>query len=336
MTREETGRADDRDDALAELIRAAGRRPAPTAVEYERVRLASHLAWQMKVSSRKRRRVLWFALAASLVLVVAASLLLPGQVTVTAPSGVAQISVLRGRVEQRSEDDAGWSPLSVGATVAAGVRLRTGQDGGVALALRNDVVVRVAAGTTWSVDDVSRLTLELGALYVDTGQRVPGAGGVEIATSRGAVRDIGTQFEVRADDARVRLRVREGRVVLRPIAGQALYEAPAGEELLVAADGGLERRALAPDSAEWQWIEALAVPIDLEGTSAFDALRWIARETGKTLVFEDANAELLARNAILHGSSTGLAPLQMLEVVIATSIGLAYQFGDGTLVIRRR
>jgi hypothetical protein len=53
-------------------------------------------------------------------------------------------------------------------------------------------------------------------------------------------------------------------------------------------------------------------------------------------VFADANAELRARSAIIHGSSAGLEPMQILDVVMATSAGLEYTFGDGTLLISRR
>jgi hypothetical protein len=90
------------------------------------------------------------------------------------------------------------------------------------------------------------------------------------------------------------------------------------------------------DPPEGEWAETLATPLELGGESAFDALQWVARELGKRLVFEDASTELLARNAIIHGNSAGLEPLQILEVVMTTSAVLEYTLGDGTLVIRRR
>jgi hypothetical protein len=80
----------------------------------------------------------------------------------------------------------------------------------------------------------------------------------------------------------------------------------------------------------------VAAPLELDGRSAFEVLQWVARETGKRLIFEDTNAELLARSAIVHGSSAGLEPLQVLDVVVATSTGFDYTLGERTLVIRRR
>jgi hypothetical protein len=57
-------------DALERIIRAAGRRPAPSAADYERVRLTAHLAWQMKVHASRRRKRVWWALAAGVVLIL--------------------------------------------------------------------------------------------------------------------------------------------------------------------------------------------------------------------------------------------------------------------------
>jgi hypothetical protein len=318
-------------DALAELIRAAGRRTAPSAAEYERARLASHLAWQMKVhTKRRRRRVMWLGLAAGLAAALGV-LVLP---RFAPPPVVAELAVLRGRVERFAVDTGQWEPLTTEAEIAAGTRLRTVAEGGAAFALAGAVSVRASGGTSWVFADSARVVLDAGTLYIDANGSA--AGGIEITTPHGVVHDLGTQFEVRTTTSELRLRVREGRVQLASQAAAALYEAPAGEELHVTADGSVERRAIATDSAEWSWAAALAAPIELDGGSAFEALQWVARETGKRLVFEDANAELLARTTIIHGSGDGLEPLQILEVVMATSARLDYTLGGGTLVVRRR
>jgi hypothetical protein len=282
---------------LAALIRAAGRRPAPSAEEYERVRLASHLAWQMKVHAARRKRVLWFALAAGMAAAVV-GVLVTWQ-TAPAPA-VAEVALLRGGVERLAPGTQRWEPVTAETALAAGTRLRTIGEGGAAFAVGDGISVRAADATSFVLETATRLTLHGGTLYVDTGGRAPRDAAIEIATPYGVVRDIGTQFEVRALLTEVRVRVREGSVQLR-------------------ASG-------AP---------ALAVPIELDGGSVFDALQWVARELGKRLVFE-GNTELLARSVIMGGSSSAdLEPLQILEVV-TTSNGLDYTLGDGTLVIRRR
>jgi hypothetical protein len=249
--------------------------------------------------------------------------------------GVAELTTLRGRLERFVPDEARWAPLVSGAEIAAGTRLRTSPDGGGAFEVAGGIIVRAREATEWVFDEPTRVTLAGGSLYVDTGGMPSAGAALEIATPHGIVRHVGTQYEVRALSAELRVRVREGRVQINAH-GEPPYETQAGEELLVAADGAIERRSIATDSTEWRWVEALAIPLGLDGGSALEALRWVARETGKRLIFEDANAELIARNAIIHGDSAGLEPLQVLEVVMATSASLDYVLGDGTLVVRRR
>jgi ferric-dicitrate binding protein FerR (iron transport regulator) len=288
----------------------------------------------MKVHASRRRRVFWLALAAGAAAAAIGSflLLLP-----SAPlPAVADVSLLRGGVERWSEGARRWEPLAADAALSVGARLRTAANGGVTISVFPGISVRADGATRWSITAATRLELEAGTLYIDTGRSSASAAAIEIATAHGVVRDLGTQFEVRALSSELRLRVREGLVQLEPMATPVRYETSAAEELRLFADGAVERRPIATDGVEWAWAEALAAPLELDGGSAFEALQWVARETGKRLVFEDANAELLARRAIIHGSSAGLEPLQVLEVVMATSAGLDYSVGDGVLVIRRR
>jgi hypothetical protein len=252
------------------------------------------------------------------------------------PPAVAELAVARGGVERFVPDEARWEALPSGAQLDAGSRLRTSPDGGAAFVVLRDLVIRADGATEWIFDDAAQVRLAGGKLYVDTGSTGSAGRALQIVTPHGVVRHVGTQYEVRALSSELRVRVREGRVQLEPRAAGPPRETAAGEELLLMADGAVALRPFAADSPEWQWAEALAVPIDVDGGTAFEALQWVARETGRRLIFEDANAELLARNAIIHGSSAGLEPLQVLNVVMATSAGLDYALGDGTLVVRRR
>lgn len=321
-------------DALGRLIRAAGRRPAPSAVEYERVRLASHLAWQIKVHAGRRRRFAWWAFAAT---AAAAVIGVVATLPWAPPPAVAEIALLRGRVERFVANESRWEPLANDASIPAGARLRALPDGAAAFALAGGGAVRVHGGTDWVFEAATRVTLESGTLYVDSGETGGGTRALEVVTLHGVVRHVGTQYEVRALSSELRVRVREGRVQVDASADAVPYEAPAGEELLLTPGGAVERRPIATDSAEWRWAEALAsASLELDGGSAYDALKWVARETGKRLVFEDANAELIARNAVMHGSGSDLEPLQVLDIVMATSAQLDYTLGDATLVIRRR
>jgi ferric-dicitrate binding protein FerR (iron transport regulator) len=318
-------------DALGQLIRAAGRRPAPRAEDYQRGRDASHAAWQQKLRSSRRRGWL-YALAAALAM---AAVGLIAFTQLTAPPPAARATVLQGQVEFMSGAADGWQPLAgAAAEIPVGARLRTVADGRAGFELADGVSLRVNSATEWVFASPERIELIAGTVYVDSGSGVR-ATGVEISTSFGVVRDIGTQFEVRALTTTLRLRVREGLVRLQRFADPAL-ETGAGEQVLIDTAGAVDRRPVLTDDAEWSWTEALAEPMQIEGRSAFEVLTWVARETGKRLLFEDANTELRARNAILSGSNQNLTPMQTLEVVVATSGGLDYSLSEGAIVIRRR
>ena len=317
-------------DVLAELIRAAGRRPAPRASDYERVLAASRAAWRAKLAARRRRWV--YALAAG---AAAAAVGLAAVLSSTPQASVARAAIVDGRVETFVTGTGVWAPLAAGESLAAGTRLRTVGAGRAAFELDGGASLRVSAATEWMLAGRARIELAAGTLYVDSGSAASAAG-IAVVTPFGIVRDVGTQFEVRALSSGLRVRVREGLTRLEPTGGTPVVATAAGEQLTLDSDGRLQRRPVAADDAEWSWTQALASAPPLDGRPAFDVLTWIARESGKRLVFADAEAELAARGAVLHGDSSGLLPLELLDVVMATTGGLEYSLGSERLTVRTR
>jgi len=325
----QTGHEAGDDDALAKLVRAAGRRPAPAREDHDRVFAASRAAWQRKLASRRHRKL--YALAATVaVLAVGAALLLPR----TEPATAATATVLRGRVESYVPKEARWQLVdAAGTAVVDGTRMRTVAGGRAAFRLAGGADLRVDAATEWCFCAGDTIELEAGTIYVDAGASDQS---VTVKTPFGAVRDVGTQFEVRASSSTLRVRVRQGAIVWeRPDAATSI-EGHTGEQLEVARAGEVQRSALPPDAAEYDWAVALAEPLLLDGLSAYDALRWVARETGKRLVFDDVGTELRARNAVLAGGDAGLAPLEVLRVVAATTDDLDIAIESDSIVVRRR
>jgi ferric-dicitrate binding protein FerR (iron transport regulator) len=320
---------DDRGDSVAKLVRAAGRRPTPRHEDYERVLAVSHAAWRRKVVATRRRRWL-YALAAAAALAAVAV----GSLPLTRSKDVgATLTVARGQVERSTAAD-GWVPLDgTDAPITTRTMLRTAADGQASFRLASGASLRIDRATEWRFAASGALELTRGRLYVDTAGT---DSRVEVATPFGAVSDLGTQFEVRATDVSLRLRVREGSVRFAPAGDGAALEGHAGQQVEWRGDDSVDIRSFGPDDGEWAWAMSLAEPLEIDGRTAFEALSWVARETGKRLVFEDATAELHARNAILAGNARDLSPLQILEVVVATSSGLDYTLRDGAIIVRRR
>jgi ferric-dicitrate binding protein FerR (iron transport regulator) len=219
-------------------------------------------------------------------------------------------------------------PLGVGSGVPTGAWLETAAHGRAALRLPSGVSLRLDAGTRVQILSSSSAWLERGGVYVDSGEAAAAAP-VQISTREGQVREVGTQFQVRAGNDGVQVRVREGLVIL--VGGGGRHEAPAGSHLDVAA--GRVRRGEAPSHGpDWAWVEDTAPEYTLEGQPVDAFLKWAARETGRQIRFRDELSRRSATTARLHGSTRGLTPSEALEAVLPAS-GLVARLDGDTLWI---
>jgi ferric-dicitrate binding protein FerR (iron transport regulator) len=157
---------------------------------------------------------------------------------------------------------------------------------------------------------------------------------LEVHTSFGVVRDIGTQFEVRVSDSSLRVRVRSGVVeVRRGPRGDEVSSARPGTELTVGPTGASSRAVMAY-GPEWAWAASLAPAFEIEGRTLGAFLEHLCREQGWTLAYADPQLTRAASGIILHGPTTGLQPSEALAVVLATT-GLTHRLRDGELLVAR-
>jgi len=320
----------DQPDALAALLRAAGRRPEPPAVDRERVRAASYDAWQRALAVRRRRRMSWgLAIAASILGAIGLAVWLPG--VPTASPHVADLALALGGVEVFDSESGRWVPPKERMPLPTGSRLRTGADALLSLQLADGSVLRAASQTEFVLSAQRRIELLHGALYVHN----LGVRHLDVVTDLGTVSDIGTQFEVLLRDGRLRTRVRSGSVRLERD-GDVAVECLAGEELSLKGTNMPVRRAFAPDDAYWEWMAALARPPEIEGLPLKNFLAWAASELGRQLRFASPEIEARARAMQLHGSLDDLTPLQALDVVLAGT-SLSYVLpDDGSILVTKR
>lgn len=249
--------------------------------------------------------------------------LVRGPVSLVAAEGPSRLLPLDAR-----------EPIPIGAVIetrAAAAGSASGQEPGrVAFRLTDGPSVRLDADTRVRVATSNSLVLERGALYVDS----TAGSGIEVRTTLGVVRDIGTQFEVRLaaepeDEAPLVVRVREGMIHLERD-GAELEAAERGDELRLHGDGSVERAEVDIHGPHWDWVLELATAPDVEGQSLRAFLDWLAREGGWTLHFADQETSVLAAETTLHGSVAGLAPLDAAAVVFEGS-GLTFELREATL-----
>lgn len=321
----------DEEDVTAQLLRLAGAPAEPAAERRARVRQAVHKAWRTQQRQRVIRRnavaIAICGIAAALVIAVREN-----RSQTVPPPAAGGVLATAGRIEGR--------PIVLGRNSDEPRRLTT------AMAVRADDVIttdtasraalQTAAGSSLRIDRNSRVRLlapaliELigGAAYIET---APGSHGFEIRTPIGAVRDVGTQFEVRLDNASLRLRVRSGMVQLRR--GATITAAAAGTET-IATSAGVTVHELPPYAPEWAWTAALAPRYAIEGRSLAAFLEHTATEEGWTLRYASPDVGSVAERTVLHGSVEGLAAEDALNATVATS-GLQYRLRGGELVISR-
>ncbi len=217
---------------------------------------------------------------------------------------------------------------SAGAPSRAAIRL----DGGESMRLDSDTRVRFASS--------SSVVLERGAVYFDSIGDSSGdsaGSGLEVRTTFGVVRDIGTQFEVRlvedaeAEDS-LRVRVREGSIDLE--SNGESHRATVGEELQLDSRGALTRGPSPIHGSHWDWVVETAPAPDVTGQPLQVFLDWLAREGGWAVRFADPATAEVASSTILHGDVRSLTPLQASSMVLRGS-GLDYRLEEGVLVIER-
>jgi ferric-dicitrate binding protein FerR (iron transport regulator) len=325
---EEPQNSDISADPIARLIRLAGPRPPVPEERMARVRDSVRARWREAVKSERRRVVLTAAqIAAALLIVIGAGFWLRDRIRV---AGVPAATVVRteGRVLLRD----GLVALT-GSVLAPGSGLTTGPDGRAALRLGDGPSVRLDSGTDLRLVSARVFELQGGAVYVDTGPRSSGKSApIQIRTSLGRVRDVGTQFEVRLTGGTLQLSVREGIAALDR--DDRSHEAPAGTLLRVGPRGAVETGTVALRGADWDWVLAVAPAFDLEGRTLRQYLDWLSRETGWRVGYADPSIAAGAATVILHGSTSGLRPDETPAAVLPTC-GLRHRLDGGTLIIER-
>ncbi len=322
------------DEARIEaLLRGAGPRVVPPADLAEEVRAAVHQEWQQLVAHRTRhRRVRWLAAAASL-----GAIVMTGIATMVATADAPQMAIAM-RIDGPVTRDAGWlhpaRAVSAQGSVYVGDRIETAPDSRAAFVVDNGISLRIDVASQVRLVDANRIMLEQGAVYVDVEPGTHEGATFVVATQRGTVRHIGTQYEVRSAGHRIEVSVREGRVIID--SSGRLHEGRAGEQLAIDNEGVVARSTLGESDAPWQWIHAIAPTFEIENRSLGEFLSWFSRETGQSVEFASPQLAQDAQRTILRGSIQGLEPRAALETVLATSNLALVATDQGTLLVQAR
>jgi ferric-dicitrate binding protein FerR (iron transport regulator) len=305
------------DDDIGALLRQTGARIDPPADAAEEIRRAVHAEWQAVTEARmSRRRTITFGIAAS---VAAAMVALALTLRAIAPAPAVPVALLQrmeGALAIEPARNEG-KPVRVGRAIMTGETVITSATSRTALQVGDHISVRLDSNTTLAVLAQDRLELRTGAVYVDAAPVEGGYVPLEIVTAAGSVRHLGTQYQVRSRSGNVTISVREGRIQLAHDDGHAT--ARAGEQLIASAQGGLARTTLSPSDPSWGWATQIAPAFEIEDRPLATFLDWVARETGRRLVYASPSVAEGARELRLRGSIANLTPDAALAAVLATT-----------------
>ena len=306
------------DEAFAELLGKATPRSAPPAADEALIREAVHAKWQL-ISGRhvRRRHITSFALAASVLLAVFATLnLLRDPVSDIRNQKMATIEKQFGdiSVNARIAGDVEMAVIEGGAVV------ETGSGSGLALGWHDGGSLRIDENTMVVFEAVDQIYLEYGRVYFDSEQgplasQPAKSGAVEfsIRTDHGVLRHLGTQYMARVDADALVISVRDGVV---SIDGNVIARASAGQQFAISASGSLTINDT-NGVDDWEWVERSTPTVNLDGRMVAEALAWVSRESGRTIHYASDGAEMLAKQAQLRGDME-LPPTRALEIFMMT------------------
>jgi ferric-dicitrate binding protein FerR (iron transport regulator) len=308
---------------IEELLRQVGARDEPSADVMQEVEAAVHAEWQSMLRERRRRRgLMTFGIAASALLAIGVATF-GVRYFAPAPAQVAQITRIDGHLLVRPDAQAARE-LGVDQGVDTGDTIQTDDRSRAALRFGDAVSLRLDRGTIVKIASADELVLTAGALYVDSQAQNPQA--LTIRTDAGSVRHVGTQYQVRTHADDMEVIVREGRVVIANASGTS--SGVAGERIRVTPRGQIVRSTVPAHDLAWQWAAHTAPTFDINDQTLAVFADWVARETGRKIVYESDAAQSAANELRLRGSIVGLDPETALNAVLSTSKLRRYETKD--------
>ena len=152
-----------------------------------------------------------------------------------------------------------------------------------------------------------------------------------IRTDAGSVRHVGTQYQVRTHADDMEVSVREGRVMIANAAGTS--SGVAGERIRVTPRGRdrAQHRRRPRSGVAMGCARRAAVRHQRPPLTEF--LDWVARETGRKVVYASDAARSTASDVKLRGSIAGLDPDTALSAVLSTTQLRRFQTKDESIGI---
>lgn len=321
--------------ALKELLGKAEPRPTPPQQDEQLIRRAVRAEWDKVTTRRTRnRRLMNFALAASVLLAVFVSLsMLRGPVD----GGLQQVASIEKQFGIIKVLSNGQPSSTANAISVIGSRqsIETGDQSGLTLAWNDGGSLRLDQNTRVEFESDSEIYLRSGRIYFDSMpsgipsvRTDPDNAKLTIRTDTGTVRHYGTQFITQTDGHELNVLVREGSVTVEAMSVNEM--ATVGQKLTVTRNGQTSVHVVGISGGDWQWIEKTSPSFTLDNRPIIEFLTWVSRETGQPLRLSK-DAEEIVNTKELRGV-VDMEPSRALRTYMQT-IAVDWRIEDGVIVI---
>jgi len=290
---------------IERLLAAAGRRQSPPDDMRARVYASTLQAWEalperseQATTKRAWTPLRYLAMAASALVAVALGVVMLSGREV-ASGDAAQVVFARGTF--LVGEIVGLTGIKLGGSDS----LRTGPDSIVTFRTARDALVTLDRDTEIMLAGIDELALRRGRIYVDAHGK---QSTLTVVTKHSKITDVGTQFEVQvsADGEELLLALREGQVDVRGPnhAFSAAAHAGRGDVIRMRGERIAEQQSVATTDARWNWRREGREAYALAGSTVYEYLNWMARDSGHQLHFASKAVEQMSKIGILQGKGS--------------------------------
>jgi hypothetical protein len=296
------------------------------------MKAAVHAHWKSTLHRDQTRKRFWLgSVAASAALIILFVLITQTKQEIPShrPIQIGKFQIASGTIQIQSQENRNsrFTLAKAGDLLFIDNIIET-RDGRAAIQIGNVVSLRMNSNTRIHIKSESLIRLMKGMVYLDS----QGGPSLEIHTSYGIVRDIGTQFQASIYDDSMKVGIREG--LVRLYRNDQWTEAGAGTEISIDSSGKVQQRSIPIYGADWDWVMSVAPFFQVDGATLESFLTWIKRENGWEIRFVNNDIKKTAKDTILHGTLTGIRPDQAHAVVLPTC-GVSYRFEGNVLILSR-
>ncbi len=298
-------------DAVGQLVRHAGARVPVEKNRSERVYENVRRHWQEEViergDKRSRRPFRSVAMAAGAALLIGTVFMFTKVMIIPKLEPLAHVERVVGELSLAGQS------IGAGGVIFEETPILTGADNRMALRMGGGQSLRVNHSTNLIIHSARHLTLNSGAIYIDTAYAADSRP-ILVTTPVGSAQDIGTQFQVRVTRMNMVVGVRKGTVEISH-AGQDGLSVEKGYVVEVDEQGENVTASQAPNDLDWDWVETVVPDFDIQDRTLEAYLEWYANERGLEISWADNVSEQRARTTKLTGSIKGRNLDQGFELV---------------------